>query len=108
MPPHLGHHIRISRTTREQTGPTCARRVRHAHAIPHLAGACRPYRQSSHRLRRGTSAAREGGSGVHSMVLQSRLVRYAFDAGPRPGKHAGRVRITPRWLHFLRVSCRYP
>ena len=80
MPPHLGHHIRISHTTREQTGPTCARRVRHAHAIPHLACACRPYRQSSHRLRRGTSAAREGGSGVHSMVPQSRPVRYAFNA----------------------------
>ena len=80
MPPHLGHHIQISHTTREQIGPTCARRDRHAHAIPYLAGACSSFSQASHRLRRITSAAREGGSGVHSMVPQSRPVRYAFKA----------------------------
>ena len=91
MPPHLGHHIQISHTTREQIGPTCARRDRHAHAIPYLAGACSSFSQASHRLRRITSAAREGGSGVHSMVPQSRPVRYAFKAvrqARRPSPHS--------------------
>ena len=91
MPPHLGHRIRISHTTREQIGPTCARRDRHAHAIPHLACACSSFSQASHRLRRITSAAREGGSGVHSMVPQSWPVRYAFKAvrpARRPSPHS--------------------
>ena len=90
MPPHLGHHTQISHTTREQIGPTCARRDRHTHAMPYLAGACSSFSQASHRLRRITSAAREGGSGVHSMVLQSRPVRYAFKAvrqARRPSPH---------------------
>ena len=105
MPPHLGHHTQISHTTREQIGPTCARRDRHTHAMPYLAGACSSFSQASHRLRRIASAAPEGGRAC---------TRWCYSPGPFAmlskllGKHAGRVRITPRWLHFLRVSRRYP
>ena len=106
MPPHLGHHIQISHTTREQIGPTCARRDRHAHAIPYLAGACSSFSQASHRLRRITSAAREGGRactrwcyspGLFAMLLMLGRGRASTQAGsalPRAGSiswsaHAG-------------------